>query len=417
MGMSRAQAQAYLASQGIYPPSSSYSGTGAVDVLQAARPNPNLGYLQIGAGAWPRLFPGEKTPQEELQEAMAEIARAQAAALRGQTPGGVSTTPAGGAASPAGLGSAGLGSTGLGSYLPSWLGGSSGAATAAPAASGATTAATAAPAAAEAGSLSGTLGTIGGYAAPIAGLAAAGYGGYKLADRKKWDDKNEWGYATKNGALAGAGTGAAIGSVVPVIGTGIGAAVGGLLGGATGFLGAQFGGGKGRDQIRRDTIRRDMKQRGLIDDAYNITLADGNKYDIGKDGSIKNYNVDFSRQGIGDVVSAVNPLAMIVTGGDTKKNRSDLAGYYTNAAASSGDTNANIRKMYSDAGFNHDTAYGQVHEMQKAGLISQEEGDQAKNALDKAFGVGAYAQQRQTNPQLARRNVPQFNNADKSRWK
>lgn len=417
MGMSRAEAQAYLASQGIYPPSSSYSGTGAVDVLQASRPNPNLGYLQIGAQGLTRIFPGEKTPQEQLQEAMAESIRAQAAALKGQTPGGASPTPAGGATSPAGLGSAGLGSAGLGSYLPSWLGGSSGAAATAPAASGATTAATAAPAAVEAGSLSGTLGTIGSYAAPIAGLGAAAYGGYKLADRKKWDDKSEWGYATKNGALAGAGTGAALGSVVPGIGTAIGAGVGGLLGGAAGFLGSQFGGGKGRDQIQRDTIRRDMKQRGLIDDAYNITLANGNKYDIGKDGSIKNYNVDFSKQGIGDVVSAVNPLAMLVTGGDVNKKRSDLAGYYTNAASSSGDANANIRKMYSDAGFDHDTAYGKVHEMQQSGLISQEEGDQAKNALDKAYGVGAYAQQRPTNPQLVKRNVPQFNNADKSRWK
>ena len=405
MGMSRAEAQAYLASQGIYPPSSTYSGTGAVDVLQAQRPNPNLGYLQVGAQALPRLFPGEKTPQEELQAAMAESIRAQAAALQGNKPGGSSSiTPASGATG------GGLGLGGLGSMLPSWLGGSSTAA--APATAAATTTAavptaaagagagTAGAAGAGAGAAGSTAGgmagigsTIGAYALPAAGLGAAGYGAYKLSNRNKWDDANEWEYATRNGAITGAGIGTMI---LP----GVGTAIGGALGGAAGFAAAQLGGHKGRDQQRRDGYRKIMKNTGALDNEYNATTSDGTKFNFGLDGSKANYNVDFSRDGIGDVVGGLNPLAAIITqgGGKNGKQRSDLAGQYTNFATSGGDIGANIRKAYTDAGLDHDTAYGLIHEMQQSGKISQGEGDAYKNGLDQAFGVGAYAKNKGVSP-------------------
>lgn len=380
--MNRAEAQAYLASQGIYPPSATYSGTGATDILAAQRPNPNLGYVNIGAQLLPRVFPSSSTtPQDKLTDALTQQIQIQNQINAAKLPPGSVPIPGIGSGSPGSTGSAGLGTAtggtaatgGIGSYLSngfsSLFGGSGG--TAAPAATADT----------------GLLSTIGTYALPAAGLAAAGYGGYKLMNRNKWDDKNEWEYGARNGAITGAGIGTMI---LPGVGTAIGGAIGGLGGG----LAAQLGGGKGRDQIQRDTIRRNMKNMGLIDDAYNLTLANGGKYDIGKDGSIKNYNVDFSRQGIGNTVAALNPLSMIINQGDTGKRRSDLTGYYTNAAMSGGDANANVRKFYSDAGLDHDTAYGLVHQMQQEGKISKEEGDQAKNALDQAFSVGAYAPQR-----------------------
>ena len=90
------------------------------------------------------------------------------------------------------------------------------------------------------------------------------------------------------GAVAvGAATGATVGSYVPIVGTVIGAALGALVGVGIGMTGT----GKGSGQIMRDGWRKGMKDAGFItkegNNAYNLTLADGSKYDIGKDGNFK----------------------------------------------------------------------------------------------------------------------------------
>jgi hypothetical protein len=81
------------------------------------------------------------------------------------------------------------------------------------------------------------------------------------------------------GLTAGAAAGAAAGSVVPVVGTIIGAAVGML---ASRYMGSS----KDKGQMRRDAVRGALQERGLLDDNWQGTLADGTTTDFGKDGSV-----------------------------------------------------------------------------------------------------------------------------------
>lgn len=227
-----------------------------------------------------------------------------------------------------------------------------------------------------------TAGTIGsglGTAIPVAGGL---YSGYNLAQNLMDDKKDPMG-----GALSGAGLGASLaalgllGPVGPLAALALGAAGGGALG--------MIGSGKDKDQIARDQVRKALKEAGVVDDQWNLTLADGSKFDIGADGSIQNYNVDFGKEGVGDIVAATNPLAAIVTGGNPKL-KSDFAGYFTNAAMSAGDSIENIKKLYADAGLDHAKAYKSIQEMVAAEKLSKEEGDAYLNGLDQLFGVGAY---------------------------
>jgi hypothetical protein len=81
------------------------------------------------------------------------------------------------------------------------------------------------------------------------------------------------------GMAAGAAAGAAAGSVVPVVGTIIGAAVG--------ILASRYAGSsKDKGQMRRDAVRGALQERGLLDENWQGTLADGSTTDFGKDGSV-----------------------------------------------------------------------------------------------------------------------------------
>lgn len=153
--------------------------------------------------------------------------------------------------------------------------------------------------------------------------------------------------------------------------------------------------GKDKDQTYRDNVRKNWQSTGVLDKDFNLTLADGNKFDVGKDGSIQNYNVDFNKEGIGDVVAMANPLAAIMSGG-SEKLTSDFAGYLTNAALSSGDAKANIRKVYEDAGIDWEIAHGIISEMEKqkdkfGNVLSKERADAYRNGLDEFFEMNAYA--------------------------
>lgn len=119
---------------------------------------------------------------------------------------------------------------------------------------------------------------------------------------------------------------------------------------------AGIGGGKGKDQQARDSIRSQLKAANIIDDKYGITLADGSTFNIGVDGGkfAQTSNVNFDTPGAGEVVAMANPLAYLMTGGD-KKLASDFAGYLTNAALSNanGDiklAKANLQAFYDKLG-------------------------------------------------------------------
>jgi hypothetical protein len=194
------------------------------------------------------------------------------------------------------------------------------------------------------------------------------YGAYDLI--------NNWG---NNTPLGGAASGAGIGTaILPGIGTVVGAGLGALLGTAKA--------GKHKDQNARDDIRAGLQKRGVIDDKYQLGLANGGSYDIGIDGGSQPYNVDFNRQGAGDVVGLANPLAEIITGGNDKL-RSDFAGYFTNAAMSSGDANANIKGLYDKMGLDADKASQAIDGLLADGKVTEQEAAAYKNGIKTLYGL------------------------------
>jgi len=146
--------------------------------------------------------------------------------------------------------------------------------------------------------------------------------------------------------------------------------------------------GKHIDQKKRDLVRDflyDNKITTVEDGHHYITLADGTKYDIGKDGHDRPYNVDFSREGIGGVVADLNPLGAIVGGGDQKLT-DDFTGYYTNAATSSGDVNQNIRKLYADHGIKTaEQASSVIDQLVADKRLDPEKAAIYKNSLGRVF--------------------------------
>jgi hypothetical protein len=173
-----------------------------------------------------------------------------------------------------------------------------------------------------------------------------------------------------------------------------------------GALSGGFGGKKHKDQYAREAIEGTMKQGGFLDDQNEYTLADGNKFSFGIDGThtlqnqgqnIDNksdrhyYDVDFSDPRAGTAVAALQGLGAIFAG-DDKKHQRDITGKLVNAALSSGDPGENIMKMIEDAGFKgHDQIYGAIHLMAEDKRISKEFADSVKNGLDEFYGVGHYA--------------------------
>lgn len=174
------------------------------------------------------------------------------------------------------------------------------------------------------------------------------------------------------------------------------------------MLSRTFGSRKGKDQLARDQVRKGLLASGFIDNNYGVKLADGSTFNIGKDGGEPLYNFDTSRAGAQGALDDVNPLAAILTGGNRKLN-SDFAGYFTNAALSGGDARKNALQFYQNAGLNHDQAYGQIVNMVNQGQLDAATGDAYRNALDKTFGVGAYANGRDPTAQPQRQQPPARN--------
>jgi len=74
-------------------------------------------------------------------------------------------------------------------------------------------------------------------------------------------------------------------------------------------IGAMMKSGKSGAQQIRDDFRGDLKESGVADKEYNVTLADGSKFNIGLDGKTKYKNVDEKTTRNAWDVDATNPLA------------------------------------------------------------------------------------------------------------
>lgn len=279
------------------------------------------------------------------------------------------------------------------------------------------TAKTAAPATAGA-SAWGTLGNIIGGASVIAGGAMGAKTAYDTIT--KADDMSQSKsvkYATAGGISAGMGLGAAIatggalmsgmalgatlGSSVPIVGTIVGAGVGALAGLAIGSTGT----GKGSGQLMRDDWRSSMQNNGFLDKDYNVTLADGTKYDMGLDGNAKLTNLDGTSRHTYDIdwdnELATNSIPKghlfnIATGldptGHQKFGTFDRAtAQNVNAATSNAqsmeDVNANYLSMLEDAGVASEDLVMQLEVLRAQGKIDQEEYLVYLNATNEIYGT------------------------------
>ena len=165
--------------------------------------------------------------------------------------------------------------------------------------------------------------------------------------------------------------------------------------------------GKHPDQYKRDAVREYLKEKGLVDEEYNLTNADGTKFNIGLDGGARlpggpmdgqrhYYDVNLDDPNALALIPIADVLAALAAG-NSKKLTSDFSGYFVNGATSSGDAQQNMMKYFQDGGLDHDSAYGMIHEMSLGGgkdgkpLLSKEDSDAYKNSLDAFYHVGAYA--------------------------
>jgi hypothetical protein len=145
--------------------------------------------------------------------------------------------------------------------------------------------------------------------------------------------------------------------------------------------------GKNKDQKGRDVIRKSLQEGGVIDDKFNLSLADGSMYDIGQDGSTKGYNVDFSKEGIGDVVGMVQGLASVLTRGGSEKAKDDLTGYLTNAATSKGDAKENLKTFVSKAGFDQGLLNDYISAMERVGTVDSDKAAAYRNGVNSLFAA------------------------------
>lgn len=129
--------------------------------------------------------------------------------------------------------------------------------------------------------------------------------------------------------------------------------------------------GKSDAQLLRDDFRGLLKETGVADDDYNVTLADGSQFNIGLDGKTKYQNVgenidkkktrnawdvDFSNPLAEFAVKQIDPMVRnIYQGADGKLNLEQYTGMLVNAATSNAksedDIKANIAAMLGKSTF------------------------------------------------------------------
>jgi hypothetical protein len=242
-------------------------------------------------------------------------------------------------------------------------------------------------------------------------VGGALYAGYNIA--------SNWGQMdTASGAANGMALGASIGSLVPGIGTLAGAAVGAVLGAAIGQVRA----GKHEDQMLRDNVRKGLADAGFLEKStdgkgdYFLSLADGTKVDISAEhweggrtaydpakalgelgkregGKLRPYEIDTTCD-LDFMTSLGGKGLEALMGADAKTN---LGGYFTNAATSNAGTRDfteesfsksmdNMRSFYEKAGFNsEEKVIQQGQALFDAGKLDQTGLDQMKQAASMIF--------------------------------
>ncbi len=162
------------------------------------------------------------------------------------------------------------------------------------------------------------------------------------------------------------------------------------------------GSGKDRDQFNRDQVRKSFGELKFVDDQFNVSLADGTKFNIGVDGKAKpEYGIDpntgkamhafdlnHSDPLVKQLVPMVNPLVNVLTGGD-KKLASDFTGYLVRAAMSNsgGDFKkamSNVQSFYQQLNANPTDLASSIDKMLADKKIDAQTAAIWKNDINKA---------------------------------
>lgn len=144
-------------------------------------------------------------------------------------------------------------------------------------------------------------------------------------------------------------------------------------------IGAMMKSGKSQAQRIRDDFRGDLKEAGVADDKYNVTLADGTKFNIGLDGKTKYQNVgenidgkktrnawdvDFSNPLAKFASDKIDPMIRSIYGADDPKAKF-FPGQYTGMLVNAATSNA---KSEADVMANIETMLGKSKFAQQAGV-------------------------------------------------
>ena len=254
--------------------------------------------------------------------------------------------------------------------------------------------------AAGAGNLAAATGAAtGAYVIPGLNILAGAYGGYQTAEAM--GDMAAGSKRTRTGVVGGATSGAAIGagvgSIVPGVGTAIGAGVGAVVGAIAGAAGSYFGSSKGKGQMQRDAVRGVLQERGLLDDKFQGTLADGTLTDFGQDGSklntkamnklqSENPNAFEPTQQLGDAIAASYGFV-----GDKARSLSRLyvRGALSNAQDDPNIAIANMQHFAKQQGITPDLLQTNLTKALEENRISQGEFNRLSSAAQQLVSGGS----------------------------
>ena len=243
------------------------------------------------------------------------------------------------------------------------------------------------------GSTAASTPTTGSTASGFLSAAGAAYSGYQMIDN--WGESN-W----KAGASQGASMGAYVGSFFG----GWGSAVGAVAGAAIGAVAGSIKSGKHKDQKLRDNGRDFLQSREMINDKYQLSLADGSEFDIGVDGGHRFTNIDGTDRAAYQTdpsnpltdraIAWLDPLAEVLMGGN-EKLRSDFSGYFVNAATSNANNYLELRDnalaIYAQSDITPQAVFESVAQLAQSGQIDQQRAAAYFNSLQELFAPVANA--------------------------
>ena len=220
---------------------------------------------------------------------------------------------------------------------------------------------------------------------PGLNIATGAYTGYRtaeaLGDMAAGSKRTRTGVV--GGATAGASLGAGVGAMFGGVGAGPGAAIGAGVGAIAGAIGSWTGSSKNKAQAMRDGIRGVLQQGGVLDDKFQGTLADGTKYDFGKDGStLKWKEIDKIAADKPKAWNGAVPLAdaLAASYGFVGQKASDIAAWYAKGAVSNAGDDANVAQknmqhFAKQQGITYDMIKTKLDEAMKDNRISQSQYD------------------------------------------